>query len=190
MEKLSSFLPKDYEVPVSPSNYMKFSEGDNRFRILGSAIVGWEYFTKDNKPVRSREPFEDTLSDIKKEGKVKAFWAFPVWNYQAESIQILELTQKGIMNAIKGYVDNEKWGNPFMYDFNVKRTGEGLDTEYQTQAEPPVKAISKEIKSAYMEKPVNLDTLFDGEDPFNSRRRKIRGIAQFLRRKPTKTKKS
>lgn len=163
---MTDFLPKNYEVPVSPSNYMKFLEGDNRFRILGSALIGWEYFNKDNKPVRSAEPFESEPSDMKKEGKVKAFWAFPVWNYQTKSIQILELTQKGIMNAVKGYVDNEKWGVPFLYDFNVKRTGEGLDTEYQTQAEPPIGEVSDEIKNAFMERPINLEVLFTNGDPF------------------------
>lgn len=164
MEKLT-FLPDKYEVPETPSNYMRFQEGINRFRILGSAVVGWEYFTTENKPVRSKEPFE-TVPDIKKDGKVKAFWAFPVWNYQNETIQILELTQKTIMNAIKGFVDNPKWGTPFMYDIAVIKTGEGLETEYQTQAEPPIAEPSEEIKNAFMEKPINLEALFTNEDPF------------------------
>lgn len=46
------FLPTDYKVPEAPSNYARFQDGINRFRILGSAITGFEYFTTDNKPVR------------------------------------------------------------------------------------------------------------------------------------------
>ena len=166
LEKVS-FLPVEYSIPEAPSNYMRFLDGNNRFRVLSSAVVGYEYFNKDNKPVRSKEAPEITPIDIKVNGKVKPFWAFAVWNYQTKAIQILELTQKTIMNAVKGYVDNEKWGNPFMYDFCVVKTGADLETKYQTQAEPPLGEPSDEIKNAYMEKPVSLGALFVGADPFS-----------------------
>ncbi len=159
------FLPSNYEIPETPSNYMRFKDGANRFRILGSALTGFEYFTKDNKPVRSAEPFEDT-PNMKENGKVKVFWAMPVFNYQTNSIQILELTQKGIMNAIKSLVDNPKWGLPFAYDLCVNKSGEMLETEYQVQAEPPIGEPSDEIKQAFMDKPVNLKALLTGQDPF------------------------
>ena len=160
-----SFLPDNYEIPQTPSNYMRFQEGSNRFRILASAVTGFEYFSSDNKPHRSKEPFEST-PDLKKDGRVKAFWAFPVFNYENETIQILELTQKTLMNAIKGYVENEKWGAPFFYDLCVTKTGEGLETEYQVQAEPPIGEVADEIKQAYKEKTPDLEKLFTGEDPW------------------------
>lgn len=159
------FLPKNYEVSEPTSNYMRFQDGINRFRIMGSAVTGFEYFTSDNKPVRSKEEPEET-PNIKKDGKVKEFWAFPVWNYQTESIQILELTQKTIMKAIKSFVENPKWGSPFLYDIAVTRTGESLETEYQTQAEPPIGEVSEDIKKAFEDKKIKLDALFEGEDPF------------------------
>ena len=64
-----SFLPDEYKAPIS--NYLKFIEGENTFRILGNAIVGYEYWNTKNKPVRSKEPFEDVPADIQmdKEGK-------------------------------------------------------------------------------------------------------------------------
>lgn len=164
-----TFLPQNYKIPASPSSYMKFDQGNNSFRILGSAIVGWEYFNTDNKPIRSKEPFEDTPSDIKKDGKVKAFWAFPVYNYQTKTVQILELTQKSIMTAIKALVDNPKWGDPKKYDISVTKSGEGLDTEYAVMGEPPIAEPTKEIKDAFAKKNINLDALFTGDDPFNSK---------------------
>ena len=163
---MNDFLPKDYEVPEAPSNYMRFQEGENRFRILASAVVGYEYFNKDNKPVRSKEAPESIPSDIKKDGRVKPFWAFPIWNYQTKTIQILELTQKGIMTYIKTLTSNPKWGSPFLYDICVTKTGEGLETKYSTVAEPPIGEPSDEVKSAFMEKPVSLGALFVNEDPF------------------------
>src|SRR5687768_7065007 len=135
---MSDFLPTDYQIPKSPSGYMRFEDGINSIRILSSAIVGYEYFNKDNKPVRSAEPFEDMPSDIKKDGKIKPFWAFVVWNYKMKMVQILEITQKGIMTPIKALVDNPKWGDPKKYDIAITKTGEGLDTEYTVQGEPPL----------------------------------------------------
>jgi hypothetical protein len=161
-----TFLPEDYKIPKAPSGYMKFAEGLNQIRILDSAIIGWEYFNQANKPVRQREAFEEVPRDIKENGRVKHFWAFPVWNYQAKSVQILEITQKGIMEAIKALVKNPKWGDPKMYDIAITKSGEGLDTEYTVQGEPPLSEPTEEIVKAYKNKPVNLEALYLGEDPF------------------------
>ena len=72
---------------------MKFQEGENSFRVLASAIVGFEYWTTQNKPVRSKDGWDEKPEDIKteKDGsfRINHFWAFPVWNYEAEKIQIL-----------------------------------------------------------------------------------------------------
>lgn len=164
---MNDFLPKDYEIPASPSNYMRFQKGLNRIRILSSAITGYEYFTTENKPIRSKEPFEELPSDIKKDGKVKAFWAFPVYNYQTKQIQILELTQKSIMHSIKSLVDNSKWGDPKKYDIAVTKTGEGLDTEYDTQGEPPIADTDPKIVTQYNAMSINLEALYTGDDPFS-----------------------
>lgn len=164
---MNEFLPNDYKVPASPSNYMKFLDGENTFRVLSSAIVGYEYFNKENKPVRSREPFEETPTDIKKDGKVKPFWAFVVWNYTTNQVQILELTQKSIMHAIKALVDSKKWGNPKGYDITVTRTGEGLDTEYTIMPNPHSETEDA-IKNAFLDKPIKLEALYEGKDPFST----------------------
>jgi len=161
-----TFLPPDYKIPKSPSDYMRFEDGLNRIRILSSAIVGFEYFTKENKPVRQKEAFEEIPSDLKVGGKIKPFWAFVVWNYQENRIQILELTQKTIMTSIQALVGNPKWGDPKGYDIAITKTGKDLDTEYSTQGEPPIEEPSAEIKVAFTEKYINLEALYLGLDPF------------------------
>lgn len=164
---MSDFLPTEYKIPKSPSDYMCFEEGLNRIRILSSAVVGWEYFNKENKPVRQKEKFEELPADIKNGGKIKPFWAFIVWNYRENRIQILELTQKTVMTAIKSLVDNPKWGDPKMYDIAITRVGTTMaDTEYSTQGEPPIGEPSAEILTAFSTKYVNLEALFLGLDPF------------------------
>jgi hypothetical protein len=160
-----SFLPPDYTIPKTPSKYMKFDEGLNSIRILSSAIVGYEYFTNENKPVRSRTQFEST-PNIKTDSKVKPFWAFVVWNNNDKMIQILEITQTTIMFGIQSLVDNPKWGDPKMYDIAITKTGNGKETEYTVQGEPPIDNPSAEVLKAYSETPVNLDALYVNGDPF------------------------
>lgn len=166
---MENFLPKGYEVPASPSNYMKLQDGENTFRVLSSAVVGFEYWNVEGKPVRLKEHPQAFPVDIRveKDGskKIKPFWAFVVWNYQTKQIQILELTQKSIMNAVKAVVDNAKWGNPQGYDITITKTGEGLDTEYSTIPSPH-SPIDTEIENARKEKSIDLTALFEGLDPF------------------------
>jgi len=170
---MSNFLPTGYTPPATQNNYMRFEEGDNKFRVLGSAITGWEYWVDKNgdvvgrsdrageggKPVRNRD-----LMALSNEAKreAKHFWAFPVWNYKAKRVQILELTQATIMNPINAIVSDDAWGDPKGFDITVKRTGEGLDTEYSTIPSPH-KAFKENVGD--IEK-INLEALFGGEDPF------------------------
>lgn len=161
-----TFLPTDYKIPKMPGNYMRFEEGLNRFRVLSSAIVGYEYFTKENKPVRQKEAFDEMPEDIKKDGKIKPFWAFVVYNYDLKMVQILEVTQKTIMFAMQALIKNDKWGMPQRYDIAITKSGEGLETEYNVQGEPPLGEPSEEVKASHLAKYVNLEALYEGADPF------------------------
>ena len=161
---MDDFLPKDYEVPVS-SNYMKFEDGANTFRVLSSAVTGWEYWNAEGKPVRTRDAIEEMPDDIRyKDGKaerIKPFWAFVVYNYRAKRVQILELTQKGLMNGILALVKNPKWGTPTAYDITVTKSGDGLNTEYGVMPEP-------HSESPVLNVPVlDLNLLYEGKDPFD-----------------------
>lgn len=60
---MNGFLPTGYAVPKAPSDYMKFEDGKNKFRILSAPLMGFMYWTKDKKPVRQAEPFEGTPAD-------------------------------------------------------------------------------------------------------------------------------
>ena len=162
-------LPKGYEVPKTVGNYMKFQKGLNKFRVLSDAIVGWEYWNTAGKPVRSPQSFskvpDDVRHDPKNDNPFKHFWAFVVWNYQDERVQILEITQKTIQQAIKGYNGNPDWGSPKEYDITVTREGDDLGTEY-TVMPSPIKPLKKEIAEAVKKVSVDLTALYRGEDPF------------------------
>ncbi|MDE3023788.1 MAG: hypothetical protein KGI54_18385 [Pseudomonadota bacterium] len=159
----NSFLDEGYEIP-SNSPYMKFQDGDNTFRILSKPIIGWEDWTLDKKPVRFTMANKPTHSiDPKK--PIKHFWAFIVWNYALEQIQILEITQKGIQESIKNLARHNRWGNPSRYDITVTRKGSGMETEY-TVTPCPHEPLQEVVKKAFAEKPIELEQLYEGADPF------------------------
>lgn len=161
-----NFLPTDYQgVPQSGGKYMKFKQGANKFRILSSAIVGYEYWTNENKPVRMHNFPQTPPGDMRQDSKIKHFWAFVVWNYNEQEVQILEVTQTSIMNTIKALVDDPDWGDPKQFDITVSRTGEKLETEYTVTSSPP-KELPMEAANAYAAEDINLEALFDGADPF------------------------
>jgi hypothetical protein len=153
------FLPEDYEVPQTGGNYMKFKEGANRFRILSRPVIGFETW-EDKVVTRYR------MKDPKCPKDAKHFWALVVYNYDDEAIQVLTITQKGIMNSLTSLAKDPDWGTPMNYDIVVTRSGKNLDTEYTVNPKP-AKELDSGIVKAYQDMKINLDALFTNEDPFN-----------------------
>lgn len=159
----NSFLPEGYEAPSSASSFMKLERGDSTFRVLSKAIVGYEYWTEDNKVVRSKE-FPNETPNIKKNKKgeltkPKHFWAFVVWNYDANAVQVLHISQKSVQTDMLNLINDADWGNPKDYDIKVTRTGEELSTKYQVSPKPK-KPISEEMTKAYDQAKINLEDLY------------------------------
>lgn len=166
-------MSKAPKIP-STSNYLKLQQGENTFRVLGDVITGYEYFNNKGKPVRSVNEPEGIPEDIgEKEGKlnpIKYFWAMVVWNYKEERIQIAEFTQKKtILNPLEAYWNKSNWGELTQYDITITKKGSTInDTEYAVMANPKEK-LDKKIEDAYKAKPINLDALYTGDDPFSSK---------------------
>jgi hypothetical protein len=158
------FMPEDYTVPSS-SNYLKLQQGDNKVRIVSKPIVGWEDW-KDNKPIRFRMQ-EKPQAPIDSEKPIKHFWAMLAWDYKANKLTILEITQKGIQKSIEALAKSDDWGTPLNYDIVISKKGEGLATEYSVVPIPP-KALPDEIRNIIVGTQVNLEALFDGNDPFTT----------------------
>jgi len=184
----NEWLPEDYKEPVT-SNYMNFEEGTNFFRILGkfsdgTAIMGLEYWktlTVDGKPKRSpiRVPLgtvinSDEIEINPKTGQPdfpKFFWALPVWNYSAMKVQILEIKQKTVRQAIETLAKNPKWGDLSTYDICVTRVEDSGKTTY-TVTPDPKSELAPEIKKIYESMKINIQAMFNkdsntpGGDPF------------------------
>jgi len=159
-----SFLPDNYQAPKTSSYYMKLQEGENRIRIMSKPVFGWEDW-QNNKPVRyamDKKPLK--AFDPKK--PVKHFWAFVVFNYQEEQIQIMHVTQATIRKSIESLCNDKDWGSPFAYDIKIMKTGEGVDTEYSVNPVPH-KPLDPYLMTMFNERPCNLNALFDNSDPFS-----------------------
>lgn len=153
-------------VPENDSTgYLKFKQGATKFRVLSAPVQGWEYWTADNKPVRLREYPQSVPADIRGDSKIKFFWAFVVWNLDLARVQILELTQSTIINAMRDLINSEDYGDPTGYSITVNRKGEGLDTEYSVIPSPP-KETPANVLAAYKKANINLEVLFEGGNPF------------------------
>lgn len=168
-----TFLPQGYELPKSAeSRYFKLEQGDNKFRILGQAITGYEYFTNEKKPVRSAESFKETpnigTNDDGTPKKVQHFWAFPVWSYKSGQVEVFEVTQKTIQAALAGYSADEDWGDVTSYDITINKKGEKLTTEYNVRPSPK-KPLAEEVVAVVnaTAKP-KLEALFTNGNPFES----------------------
>jgi hypothetical protein len=172
---MNDFLPNGYEVPETERRFMEFEEGANTFRILSTAIVGYEWWEEtgngDRVPVRVRTAEEvpqgvKTASESR--NKAKHFWAFTAYNYEAKSIQVLEIKQQTIMRAIEALLKKPKWGNPQGYDLTVEKVktgGRDLDVEYHVIPEPP-SPLDEGIVELAKQVPVRLEALYEGQDPF------------------------
>ena len=173
--KTTNFLPESYKLPSSTSHYMKVEEGQNKIRILSSAIVGWEYWqdTEEGKrkPIRVKS-WEEIPKIIKGvtigRNKPKHFWAFVVWNYKIKEIQILEVTQKSVMNGIETLIKTDEWNDPREYDLTItrKKTGSEIrDVEYSVVPNPQ-KPVDPETLERYKTMTIDLEKFYKGGDPF------------------------
>jgi hypothetical protein len=172
---MNDFLPKGYETPESEQRFMELAEGQNTFRILSPAIVGYEWWEDtgngDRVPRRVRTA-EDVPTDVRNAAnsrdKAKHFWAFVVYNYQTQTIQVLEVKQQTILRAIEAFVKNPKWGNPQSYDLTIEKVKTGSrdwDVEYNVIPEPP-SPLDAGIAELANHVPVRLEALYEGQDPF------------------------
>lgn len=156
-------------------DFMKLTEGDNRFRVLEKPIQGIEIWvhTEDGKKkptrLRDNDPIIDEgnfVIDQNSRPQIKDFLAMPVYNYNLKAIQILTITQKSILSALNGY-RNSKWGELTGYPVVISRTGTTLDnTEYSVvldKADDIEEAEWKKIQQRYADMGVDMNDLYSSD---------------------------
>jgi hypothetical protein len=157
------FLDSDYSAPQLGGNYAKLQDGVNKLRILSKPVLGWVGWTS-GKP--ERFTFKNKPNRLFDQGKAaRHFWAMIVYNYNDNAVQVLEITQAMIQKAIQDLTKTEDWHNPYEYDITITKTGVEKTTKYTVQPSRP-KPLTDEVKKAALDKPINLEALFVGADPF------------------------
>ncbi len=186
-------LNPEFEEPKRYGDYTRLEEGDNSFRILSEGIFGVEYWTENfdpesgkvkNKPIR--RPLAETTS--LETADWSYFYAFFVWNYKAEKIQILNTAKRGIVKGLKTLINNQKWGDITQYDICITRRqtdpSDPKSVEYTVTPEPKT-VLDPEISEKWESSNFNRHTLymlFDGLDPFEyARKAKEQELTQNLK---------
>jgi hypothetical protein len=118
--------------PTSGSGlFLKLKDGDDvRMRILGlPAVYDNVFVDKDSK-----------------ERTVSTKYAWPVYNFDAEKVQVME-GGATIYKALNSLIQDEDWGDPVKYDIKVARTGSGFsDTKYSVTPSPKSKELPKVLE--------------------------------------------
>lgn len=168
-----SFFPKEIKVE-STSRYTKLQKGTTRVRMLGEPFFYYETWLENADGGRTPKRFElnQTIptSELGPDG-VKQVMSIVVYNYNESAIQILSISQKTILKAIKNYSENTKYGTPTGYDINITKEGESKQTRYTVIADPK-EAVSPEVKKAYENENVELEMLLLNGDPFGMQNKK------------------
>lgn len=164
-----NYLPEGFETLQAPKSYINLSklpEGEFKYRIVQRPIAGWIDWL-DKKPCRYR-PDEKPAKSFDPEKPMKAFWSCYVWDYAQEGLFIMEVSQMGVIKALTDLGRNEDWGDFTDYDIKIKKEGSGKETKYSVMP-CPHKPLGKHIEMAIAERPVNLDALYEGGDPWNDK---------------------
>lgn len=94
---------------------------------------------EDGKAYKLRIIGEPFVYQSEFKGDLSTRFALTVYNQTDKKAQIV-MIPRGAFGTIYELVENEDWGDPEEYDITIKRTGSGLETEYNI-APSPKKAI-------------------------------------------------
>ena len=184
----------------SISNYLKpgdFGEAGTTITLLGDenhAIAGYVAFLPlkdDPKKVKKISTLEKLSSSELSARAIelgciyppfatqKPFYAFTVWNYSVEAIQILEITQTSLITPLMENISDPAFDkDPSTYDFTFKRVTTGnkpTDVKYsvtpkigERSKDPKVKSLIQSKFDEVIDKGYDINALFEGSNPFET----------------------
>ncbi len=170
-------------------NPSSISDGEKvRVSFLGEdSLAGFEAWVSSrdgSKRIPLRFGQDPTRSDLEEraadEGGVvdaetvaKPFYAFAVFNYDAEAVQVFQFSQQSLAGPIiDALSDEEVEAEPHLYDFVMSATGTGRDKRYSVLPVPGRRRKADADKTvaaaweAVLEKGFDLSVLLSGGDPF------------------------
>jgi hypothetical protein len=94
-----------------------------------------------------------------------------VYDYQSETIKVLELTQKGLIKELDGISQEEDYADLNAWDFTITRKGLSLNTEYTLRPAPRKKGFDEKIAEAWSAAQADgydITRLIGGGNPFSA----------------------
>jgi hypothetical protein len=162
--------------------------GQMRFAIVSESPLEywtvWGELDGQKKPFRfldipSPSDIEIELGDFRQREKLdgsgleqpKFAISLFVFDYQSESIKVLELTQKGLIKELDQCSQEEDYQDLNEWDFTISRTGLQLNTEYKLRPAPRKKGYDDKIAEAWgdaQKDGYDLTRLIGGGNPFSA----------------------
>ncbi len=180
-------------VAASPGGYLnpgKLSPGSSvRFALVSDEpLECYELWGvgPDNKARPFRFLEEPTPEDITAElgeytrrlnydgtapNPVKFVLSIPVYNYEAQEIQVLSLSQKSLIRDLDAISQQEDYQDITACDFSLSKEGAGKDTKYKLMPLPRKKGGDQAIDQAWAEvqaQGFDLNRLVTGGNPFKA----------------------
>jgi len=133
-------------------------------------------FTELPTKAEIKERAEEVGAVLDGKEKANALYAFTVWNYNEERIQVFEFSQKGLANPIMEFLtDEEGKKTPHLFDLKLKaiRGKERTDVTYVVLPVPGKRMkdkVNKEIEAAFsevLEASYDINALIEGGNPFS-----------------------
>lgn len=155
------------EIDKQEGNYFKFETGDNVLRIVTGFAWGMKYDYKNKEEGKEKGyPFYKTddpaVASVR--SKLHLAASMVVWDYKAKELKTLSIHQKGILQALRKYSENPKYGVPTGYDITVTKTVNSQGTRYPATLADPMEELSPEIVKALAEVTINLENSYN-DDP-------------------------
>lgn len=165
------------------------ADAPTRITILGTESIGgyecWVDAGGKRKSLKfatepAREDLQQRAADedivLSGDEKARPFYAFWIWNYDEEMVQVFQFSAQSLIDPImQNLSDEEIQQEPWAYDFKLTTNGlTGLDKRYLATCVPGkrrTEKVNKQIEAAFEEiqsKGASLSNLLVGADPFKS----------------------
>jgi len=166
---MTKFFTEDVnkELDKSGSAFYELEQGQNEVRIVSDFVWGYKYDYANRAEAKEKKyPFYPVGSKEAKElsHKLTLVAAMVLFDYKSGDLKSFNIHQKKILNPMRAYVENDKYGDLTGYDIVISKTGEGRDVEYSVIANPP-EAMGKEVKEALEGTTIKMDNVFNSESP-------------------------
>jgi hypothetical protein len=158
-----------YQEPQKPSKYLKLTEGVHLIHLLTPPQEVVSYFVEflEGSDGKKQKICTPDLGDGTYPANTKRTWAFKIWNYDTQEIQVWEVSQKSIQSYLSAIPQGKIKNDWLKYPIQITRKGDKMDTEYLLD-KGDTSLIPAEAEKAKANTYVNLSAMIAGQDPFDS----------------------